>query len=335
MTAGEGKRVVVTAVQPLSETADCGQTTSPAPRESPPRTPPVTFQPPDANTELELLRRELDVLRRREREHRLRLQQLESERRAGGTLQRELLPKELPEITGAEVATLYYPAEFISGDLYDVVRLDEEHVALTVIDATGHGIAAALLAGHARRVLRGVIREGPWARLHPDEVLARLNEEVRGHELTDCVFIAAVYAVYHEPSSTIRWARGGLPYPVLHRPGSKPRQVISEGPIVGACEDARFAVVEMKLQAGEAVVFHTDGWDDAEELGALRGFLSASLVSRSPGGLCDEFVRMEREVADAARVKPLGDDVTLLAIRALAPTSAALGSQPQVALAAS
>lgn len=303
-----------------------------------PSVPDPTPRLSEAPAGLDALRSEIESLRRRERQHREQLKRLERERLEGGAMQRELLPQALPAVDGAEIGALFRPADVISGDLYDVVRLDDEHVALMLIDATGHGIAAALLAAHARRVIRGVSRDALFARLHPGEVLSRLNEELVACGLTECSFVAALYAVLHEPTSTIRWARGGVPYPVLRRRGAKPRAVVSEGPIVGVSDRARFPVVEMKLKPGDTLVFHTDGLENRRAGSSpadVPECVGEWLTSNEDSEIAERIAMLERELREAARVEPAHDDVTLLAVHVGGRPAESALTHPQVALAAS
>jgi hypothetical protein len=75
--------------------------------------------------------------------------------RLASQVQRGFLPGALPELPGLRFDVLFRPVDYVSGDIYDVHRLDEEHVAIAVADASGHGIPAALLTVYIKRALRG------------------------------------------------------------------------------------------------------------------------------------------------------------------------------------
>ncbi|MHC4129662.1 MAG: PP2C family protein-serine/threonine phosphatase, partial [Planctomycetota bacterium] len=59
--------------------------------------------------------------------------------------QRELLPEALPTMHGVTTAALWRPAQYVSGDIYDVIRLDDDHLGVFLADAVGHGVSAALM----------------------------------------------------------------------------------------------------------------------------------------------------------------------------------------------
>jgi hypothetical protein len=208
------------------------------------------------------LRRELEVLKRRHETMKERVRNLDDQLHLAATVQRDLLCSDPPRVEGLDIHTLYRPAQSVSGDVYGVTRLDDAHIAISLADVTGHGLPAAFLTTYVKRGLRGAeTLNGQTHRLEPDDVLARLNRDILEAQLDDCQFATAIHAVYNERTRVIRWARGGAPYPILGRPGEAPRQIRSEGPIVGAIPEARFEVLEMRLRPGDTLVLHTDGLD--------------------------------------------------------------------------
>ena len=210
------------------------------------------------------LQQEIVELRRRdERRGRRGIpEDFDEQLRLASQIQRDLLPHPLPWISGAVLHALFRPADHVSGDIYDVTRLDEEHLALSCADATGHGMPAALLTMLIKRTLQGKqVSEGAYRLVPPNEVLEQLNGELLEADLTHCLFVTGLYAVYQEVTRTLCWARGGTPYPVLIRPNEPARMVESEGPLLGAVQGATFECVEVALQPGDTVLFHTDGLD--------------------------------------------------------------------------
>ncbi|MEK7731506.1 MAG: PP2C family protein-serine/threonine phosphatase, partial [Planctomycetota bacterium] len=127
-------------------------------------------------------------------------------------------------------------------------------------DATGHGLPGGVLATFVSRTLRGGVGQNGLKRsLSPDEVLSRINHDLLDAGFSDCPFVTALYAIYHEPTRTLTWTRGGAPYPILVHRGEIPRQIMSQGPLIGAVANAEFETVSLTLEPGDTVVFHTDG----------------------------------------------------------------------------
>lgn len=273
---------------------------------------------------LDTMRRELESLKRRDLAHQESFRRMDEERRLAALVQRDLLPTALPRIEGAEVHTIYHPADMVSGDLYEVIRLDEDHVGFALIDATGHGVAAALISAFVRRSLKSTkIVDGVSTLLAPDEVLTRLNAELLQTPMQECQFITAIYAVYDERTQVIRWARGGASYPILARAGETPRRITSDGPIVGVNPSARFEVVEMQLLPGDRLILHTDGLesmlqrDDPHGVTDLERTAWFHSLDRLPCARMIEALR--RQTVDRPADDLHADDVTVIALHLLGP----------------
>lgn len=236
-----------------------------------------------------------------------------------GKLQQDLLPDRL-EFDDLRISTMYHPLESVSGDIYDVARLDHEHVGLTVVDASGHGMSAGMLTALLRRSFRGARRVGDDRQiLSPRDVLGRVNRQILDCNLPDCQFVTGLHAVYHRPSRSLTFARGGLCYPILIRDGQPAEQLITRGPLIGAFEQPTFEQMVVYLEPGDSVIFYSDG-------------LEALLLDRLSDTRLDSIVQTawyarlsERSVAKsmqdiASRLAELtpsdwpADDLTLVAM---------------------
>lgn len=264
---------------------------------------------------------ELARLRRRSAEGDRGTRQLDEQLRLAAEIQRDLLPRALPDASPLVVNALYLPADFVSGDTYDVTRLDEDHMALSLADATGHGLPAALLTIFVRNSFRGKEIHGDSYRiLEPDEVLYRLNAELLNTGLSGCQFITGLYAVYSRATGRLRWARGGLPYPVLIRPGQAPRRLVSHGGLVGAFDNPCFEVVSHPLAPGDTLLFFTDGLealllrhDEAFSAGDIENSTWVRRISEAGAEAALEDLReLAAHAPDETWRK---DDITLLAVR--------------------
>lgn len=212
--------------------------------------------------QVERLQQMLDELQLRERIQRNKLQHLEDQIERARVIQHELLPKQIPTLNHSKFHVVHRPLEFLSGDCYDIVRLDEHRIAFSLADATDHGIPAAMLASYVQRALRGVEwRNQQQCSLAPDDVLRRINADLLDLQLQDCQSIAALYGIFNEQTRVIQWARGGIPYPILIRRGQEPTYIHSEGPILGVSSNPIFEIIETQLQPGDQLIFHTDGLD--------------------------------------------------------------------------
>src|SRR5689334_16819345 len=89
--------------------------------------------------ELDAVKTELECLRKRDDSLRFYTQRLDEELKLAARLQQDFLPRKLPQVGAVSFNTLFRPASHVSGDLYDVMRLDEHHIGFYMADAVGHG----------------------------------------------------------------------------------------------------------------------------------------------------------------------------------------------------
>lgn len=270
---------------------------------------------------LSRMREELTELRRQHAELVSGARQFNEQLDLASQIQNDLLPEPLQDLGPLAVSTLYLPADRVSGDIYDVSRLDEERFSLSIADATGHGLPAALLTILIKNSLRGKeIANGSYRIIEPNELLERLNGELLGTNLTQCQFIAALHAILDRNTNRIRWARGGLPYPILIRAGQPARHVTSEGGLIGAFAGESFETVTHDFEPGDTLLFYTDGLealllkrsDAPGEISLLGSPWIGQLASDGPEAALAEIAREANCIPDADWRK---DDITAIVLK--------------------
>ena len=264
---------------------------------------------------------ELRVEIARLRNRNLRLEdtanRLQAEIGAAAAIQRDLLPRALPSVEGANINAYYRPVGEVSGDLYDVIRLDDRTTAIVVMDVSGHGVGAGMLATLLRQKLAEAIELcRSSGDLDPGRALALLNQAVIDLDLSDCQFVAATLAFFDEVSRVVRVARGGAPYPIVVRErATRATPLMSDGPIIGVLEDAVFGSVEIELEPGDAIILCTDGLERLLDEKAFCGLCSdsyrvARTDGRSSAGYQQLFQAVTEQINTAARAADAdaGDD---------------------------
>ncbi|MFD8208831.1 SpoIIE family protein phosphatase [Streptomyces sp. NPDC059695] len=243
------------------------------------------------------------------------------EHTAAFMLQRSLLPRSLPELSAVEAASRYLPADShlgSGGDWFDVIPLSGARVGLVVGDVVGHGLEAAATMGR----LRAMVRTLAELDLAPDELLARLNDQV-GREAPEqdgqgrggggAVGATCVYGIYDPASRTSTWAAAGhLPPAVVqpHGPVGFPRLPPGDPLGVGRLP---YESTEVALAEGSLLVLFTDGLVEARGQGADVGLGRLATVIGDERGASSELLCariVEELVPDHVR-----DDATLLVVR--------------------
>jgi serine phosphatase RsbU (regulator of sigma subunit) len=176
-----------------------------------------------------------------------------------GRVQRDFLPKFLPDSDKIRWAVTFLPAEVVSGDIYDIARLDEKHIGFYVADVVGHGMPAALLTIFLKHAMVTRQTLGNTYRIYsPQEVLESLNTRMAEQKLSSSQFASCCYCLLNVQTLELTLARGGHPYPILIRAGS-PQRLQVEGPLLGVFEDTDFEQQTIRLQSGDKLFLYSDG----------------------------------------------------------------------------
>ncbi len=237
--------------------------------------------------------------------------------RLAGLLQRDFLPAQLPNSDDLQWVVTFLPAEWVSGDIYDVARIDEQHIGFYVADAVGHSMPAALLTMFIKQalVMRQTIDKN-YRIFSPTEVVKNLNVKMAGQKLSGYQFATCCYCLLNVKTRQLTFARAGHPYPILLREGEPPRQLEARGSLLGIFENAQFLQETVQLQKGDRLLLYSDGAEDlVGRLHDKSGFQFTeemlSLVDRPITEIVDRLTELARNrEVDPAEV----DDLTLLGL---------------------
>jgi serine phosphatase RsbU (regulator of sigma subunit)/PAS domain-containing protein len=242
------------------------------------------------------------------------------------TLQESLLPPELPQPPGLEVAARFRAAGDgyeVGGDFYDVFDTGSDRWAAVIGDVCGKGPEAAAITALARYTLRATAMTEDV----PSRILGTLNEAML-RQRTDRRFSTVLYGCLdrREGGTCLRFASGGHPLPLLLRANGDTCEVGTPGTLLGIVSDPDLVDASIDLKPGDAVVLYTDGVTDA----------AAPEVVHEPHELAAALEASRFESADeiAERVLQLAlgsgngggprDDIAILVIKVPEPATAAL-----------
>jgi len=243
------------------------------------------------------------------------LEEVDEELRLAARLQRDFLPRRLPQVPPIRFATLFRPAGWVSGDIYDVFRLDEAHVGFYVADVVGHGMPAALLTMFVKKALQTKrIFGSSYEIVAPEQALAQLNADLCDQGLTSCQFCTAVYGIVHTGSLEVRYARAGHPAPLLLPATGEATRLDAVGSLLGVFPDEAFQAGRAQLAGGDRLVTYSDGLEETlcpddrpcgrRLVGQLRSFRKLGAEEMS--------LQLARRIDDSRAVNHRGDDITVL-----------------------
>ena len=261
------------------------------------------------------LHEEVAALRCRDQALNDHMHQLDEELRLASRLQRDFLPKILPEVGPVRFNVLFRPAGYVSGDIYDVCRLDETHVSFYLADAVGHGIPAALLTMFLKRALiTKEIFPGGYRLIPPGEAMGRLNQAFVDQGLAHTTFATALYGVIDTHSLQCTFARGGHPPPILLSADGELRYLHADGGLLGIFPDDVYTECTTQLRSGDRLIIYSDGVEVClgEEADSQQTEWHRQLLRLHPLPTAELLSELSRYVDSKAGSLAPKDDLTVI-----------------------
>ncbi len=271
---------------------------------------------------LKLMDQELRNMERLGKRLAQHFREVDQEMRLAGRLQRDFLPELKEPIGNAQFATIYRPATWVSGDMFDIVPIDEEHTGIYVADAVGHGVAAGLLTMFIKRSIAPRRLEGDHQAVQsPSQIIAALNTALTDQSLPNCQFVTACYALLNHRTLMLRYARGGHPYPMLINTRGGVTELRSPGGLLGLSKEEQFPTAQTQLRHGDKVLFYTDGvelaFQSADEHADDPHLYQRVFQSLSPLAIQELMRRLEARLDDNVGSLTPRDDVTIVGLEIL------------------
>jgi hypothetical protein len=233
-----------------------------------------------------LLRRFLQAQRKRE--------QLKKELEATRAVQQILIAKEMPEVPGFRIASVYKPAGLVGGDFFQVLPDAAGGILVVIGDVSGKGLPAAMTVS----LLVGTIRTLARFTSEPGEILAEMNQRLVGRSsggFTTCLVLKA------GPDGKVTLANAGHLSP--YRNGTE--MEIEGGLPLGLIAQSTYAESSFMLGMAEQLTLMTDGVVEARgKTGELFGFERTVAVSKDSA----------QSIADTAQKFGQDDDITVLTV---------------------
>jgi phosphoserine phosphatase RsbU/P len=230
-------------------------------------------------------------------------------------LQADLLPRDLASVAGYRFAHSYRTANEVGGDYYDVTPLPDGRLALSVGDASGHGMAAGLVMAIANATLKTALDLDPA----PSLVLRVMNRTLcrTGGKRT---FMSLFYALLDPETGRLDYVCAGHPYPLLRRADGTVEELGCGSLPLGLREPLEVPVFSARLEPGDLLLLFTDGLVEATrgEAGEAFGFERLTAVVAADGAPQRVHDAALRAFDAHVGEEPLRDDLTLLVLGRLA-----------------
>ncbi|MGW8302304.1 MAG: SpoIIE family protein phosphatase [Desulfobacterales bacterium] len=239
---------------------------------------------------------------------------LETELELAQDVQKMLLPQEVPNIPGLEIAAFSRPAQIVGGDYFDFIDFSNRFHGLAIADVAGHGVSASLHMASIQALLRTLV---PLNK-SPAEVMRQVHK-LFIHNIRYETFVTFFIGAFDSSTKTLTFCNAGHQPPlVLHKTMSKNESEEMLWPTaaaVGLVEEAVFAEKTIQLQKEDLLVLYTDGVTEAvnlqnQEFGRERLIKLSRQANGAPVKQVVQEIRQGLEEFSEGR--PFADDTTIV-----------------------
>ena len=242
-------------------------------------------------------------------------ERLEMELELSTKVQQALLPQQIIEIPGMEVAAFSRPAAIVGGDYFDFYHFHDGAYGLLIGDVAGHGMAASMIMASLQASLRILVPEYD----EPQQVMQRLNH-LFYHNINMTNFVSLFLAHFDPWTRRLTYSNAGHNPPLLYRHAADSEPPIvwlqPTGAAIGLVEEAIFTKAAVTLAPGDILLLYTDGVTEAmdekgEEFGPQRLVeVVQQHADRPVQGLVSH---LRRSIQNFTGGRSLADDTTIVA----------------------
>jgi sigma-B regulation protein RsbU (phosphoserine phosphatase) len=241
--------------------------------------------------------------------HRIRL---EKELEMARSVQRSLLPRQMPEIPGFTLTAEWRSAREVGGDFYDIFSLPDGRWGILLADVSGKGAPAALYMA----MCRSLIRSEAVRHTSPAAVLTEVNRRLLSESASE-MYVTVFYGILDPEGRSLTFASAGHEPPFLRRASGAVERSTRGGFFMGLFDQLSVADETLNLESGDTLVAFTDGVTDAvnqqdEDYGATR---LATTINAAPDDAREMLAHILDDLATFTGEAPQQDDITLLVLK--------------------
>lgn len=237
-------------------------------------------------------------------------------------VQRKVLPEDGYYWNALEVRSAYLPSEELGGDLFDMVKIDDDISLFYIADVSGHGVRSSLLTIFLRQAIRGMKATAA----DPQSLLEELIASYHDLKLDQEQYISVLFGIYNQKTRALSLCNAGhncLPLVVESNEGQEPSITeirVTGMPICSLLTRASHEIKTFQMEKGDRILFYTDGVTEAYNKEQSKEFGLSGLKDiiykedESDGSsLVNRIVKEARAFAEGSAV----DDMAVVWIRIL------------------
>lgn len=178
-------------------------------------------------------------------------------------LQQKMLPKK-EKLENISLDYIYRPSETLSGDMFDMYKVDKENIGVYISDVVGHGVSASLMTMFIRQTMRVMAKDSA----SPADRLKELHKKFLDLDLEAEYYFTIFHGIYNTKTKTLKYANAGHNcMPIRYDIENNIINLIENKghPISSLLKEISFKEKEIQINSGDKILFYTDGVTEARD----------------------------------------------------------------------
>lgn len=249
-------------------------------------------------------------------------QYLDEDLKAAAAIQHSLLPPEQLTLPNLDIAWMCQSCDLVGGDIFNLIHIDEQHLAFYILDVSGHGVPSAMVTVSVSQFMHEsnvhLKEKNDQGAFSPVNMMRSLDNEFPFTRFNK--FFTMFYMVLNVQTGLLKYSSAGHPPAVLLHPTGKLEVLSKGGAVIGINEELQFEEGELILKKGDKVILYTDGivefQNHKEEFyGSARFYEMLESVKDQP--VATIIVKINQSLQEFGNDAPIIDDISALALEYL------------------
>jgi len=228
-------------------------------------------------------------------------------------IQNRALPIDGTYWDAMEISSVYEPSEDLGGDLYDIIKMNDEESLIYIADVSGHGITSSLLTIFLRQMVRGRVGE---RKVDLKAILDILQKNYNELGMDKEQYLTILFCLYNKETKEVTFLNAGHNcLPIIITNSGEIQEVEAKGmPVCNVARKSPHNEVAVPVEIGDRIILYTDGITEAcNEDKVPYGTERVLQTVRDNIGL--EGKALARKMIDEAEAfakKPAADDMAII-----------------------
>lgn len=245
----------------------------------------------------------------------IKIKEVSKELEIAKIIQSSLVSVDTKNLKGLEVVSAYSPSEYVGGDYYDIIKVDDENLDIVISDVSGHSVSSALIMSQIRSIIHTTIQIDKT--ITPGCMINIISRQIFDQINRHNFIITMLYMRLNLSTGGITFANAGHYSPVLLRDGEV-LELEGSDLLLGVVDDYNYSERTSSILKNDVLVLYTDGVIEAEnENGEFYGKQRFLKILKEHAYMSPEKIKnaVLTSVSDFTKSYTQTDDISLLVIR--------------------